>query len=63
MKIEDITPPEYRCAIGACPAVFRTDRDTLVIVGRVLSAAETHGMLPGRISSDEGAIEIPIGLV
>ncbi len=63
MKIEDITPVEFFCGVGACPSVFRTDQDTLLLVGRALSLSEIQQLIPGRISSHEGVVEVPIGLV
>jgi hypothetical protein len=63
MKLQEITPSEYLCAIGACPAIFRTDRGTFLIVGRTLSISESESLIPGRLNSDETAVEIPITLL
>jgi hypothetical protein len=31
--LKNITPEHLRCSIGACPAVYEVDQDTVVIVG------------------------------
>lgn len=59
MKLKDITPKEDLCAIGACPAVFESDRDTYVVVGKILPHSETSVLIPGRVGEDEIAVEVP----
>ena len=61
MKLTDLTPEKYRsCAIAACPALFRTDRGTYVVIGKVLD----DGVVPaGRAGPGEIAVELPAGLI
>jgi hypothetical protein len=54
-KLTDITPEEYRCSIGACPAIFRTPEGQLVIIGkRYINESIAH-----KIGIDEAAVTIP----
>ena len=58
MKMFDITPKQFHCGIGACPAVFETDRGTYVLIGSNLPSASINE-LSERIGVGETAIEIP----
>ena len=63
MKIREITPKEYQCIVGACPAVFQTDRGSILIVGRVLTEDE-RGRLPEiAVGKGEAVVEVPTGLL
>ncbi len=63
MKLKELTPAEYICSdCKTCPAVFESDRDTYVIIGKKLSEAE-YGKLAERIASDEFVIEVPKGMI
>ncbi len=54
-ELEDITPEDYRCPAGDCPAIFRTPEGQLVIIGkRYINEDITH-----RIGIDEAAITVP----
>jgi len=62
MKLIDITPKSIKsesCGIGACPAIFKTDRDTYVIVGKNLPPEETRELLKNKVGPDESVIELP----
>lgn len=60
MKLKDITPPEFLCSLSmACPTIFKTDRDTYIIIGKVVS----HPDLDGRVGAGETTVEIPCDLV
>jgi len=59
MKVKDITPTQFSCGVGACPAVFRTDQGTFLLVGRALTSSEIARLIPGRVSVNERAVEIP----
>jgi hypothetical protein len=62
-KLTDITPPKYKCDFEAsCPAVFKSDQQTYIIVGKTVTSNE-YSDLRGRISSDETAIEIACDLI
>lgn len=62
-KLVDITPPKFRCSFEpSCPAVFRSDEGTYVIIGKTLNPTE-HAALKGRVAFDETAIEISLELV
>lgn len=55
MKLTNITPRTVQCGIGACPAIFRTDQGTYVLVGKKVTNPE----LATRVGKDEAAIEVP----
>jgi hypothetical protein len=59
LKIRELTPTAMRCIFGQCPALFETDRETLIVIGRVL---EDPTILEGRIGKGEVAIEVPRNL-
>ena len=65
MKLKEVTPAEYQvcgnCGCG-CPAVFETENNTYVIIGKVLSASALE-QLKGRVASDEFAIEVSKGMI
>jgi len=58
MELTDIAPERLRCILGACRAVFESDRGTYVIVGRMLGGKDA-GAAEGSIGTGEAAIEIP----
>jgi hypothetical protein len=60
MKLTDLTPPRFACVIGTCPAVYRTDRGTYVLVGQRLELGELPGV---RIGEGETAIEVSAELL
>ena len=63
MKLKEITPTEYVCATcSACPAVFETENDSYVIIGKKLSGAALESV-KNRIADDEFVIEVPRGMI
>jgi len=61
MKVRDVTPISMRCAGGACPAIYETDRETFLIVGSLVEIPE--GVPPEKVGQNERLIEVPIDLV
>ena len=61
MKLKEITPEAIRCTIGACPAIYETQKGSFIIVGKRLS--NKHIELEGRVGQDEDAVEIPMSLL
>ena len=63
-KLIEITPSEFRCgtATPACPAMFKSNQNTYIIIGRAVSLME-HPGLSNRVGSDETLIEISAELV
>ena len=59
MKLRDITPKSLQCIISSCPAIYETDRGTIVLIGRRLDSVRDSGLLPGKVGEGEVAIEIP----
>lgn len=63
MKLLDITPPEFVCQnCSACPAVFETDNDSYVIIGKKLPP-NLQSQLKNRVADDEFVIEVPKGMI
>ena len=59
MKLIEKTPKFMMCILGGCPAVFETDRDTYVVIGKKLSQEEITEFFKGRIGTGEMVIEFP----
>lgn len=63
MKLKEITPSEFVChSSSCCPAVFETENNSYVIIGKKLSASALE-QLSGRIGADEFVIEVPKGMI
>ena len=63
MQLKEITPPEFICSTcAACPAVFETENNSYVIIGKKLSV-EAQAQLKTRIADDEFVIEVPRGMI
>jgi hypothetical protein len=45
-----------------CPALYATDRESYVVVGRPVPVAELDGLTAG-VASDEVAVEVPAGVL
>lgn len=60
----ELTPARHRCygVSSTCPAVFKSEKRTYVIVGKVIDVS-SHEELRGRIGDNEAAVEIPADLI
>ena len=63
-KLIDITPSKFQCgnATPTCPAVFKSNQNTYIIIGKAVSLIE-HPGLRNRVGDDETLIEISAELV
>ena len=61
--LKDKTPPEFVCAVAACPAVFETDDGRLVLVAKRAGAQIKAAVPASRIGEDEILVEIPKSLL
>ncbi len=59
LKLKEVTPKAYQCVIGACPSVFKTDRNTYVIVGKLIDNIKDIDLLAQKVGEGETAIELP----
>jgi hypothetical protein len=59
MKLKEITPEHLRCVVGACPAVYETDRGTYVLIGKIVNDVNIANLLAGKVGADEMVVEIP----
>jgi hypothetical protein len=56
-NLKEITPVRLRCTLGACPAVFESSHEELVIIGKKADLNIIQE-LAERIAEDEYAIQI-----
>ena len=64
MKIlKELTPKNMQCGIGACPAWFKTDRKTYLLIGKKIKNQNAIRGLKNRISKDDAVIEVPLNLL
>jgi hypothetical protein len=54
-----LTPIAASCSSGSCPTLYRTNRDTLVVQGYAVTAADAGVDLP----AGELLVEIPLDLI
>jgi hypothetical protein len=62
LNVFEITPEDFYCGIGACPSIFKTNRNTYLIVGSILDE-KLRSEISHKIGEGEDAIEIPIELI
>lgn len=63
-KLTDITLAKYACTTAAptCPAVFQSENQTYVIVGKKVNSAQ-YPALTNRVAQDEVALEVSMDLI
>jgi hypothetical protein len=62
-KLIEITPAKFRCEFdGSCPALFKSNKGTYVIIGKKIDL-QGYSSLRGRVGDDETAIEISFEIV
>ena len=61
MKVIEITPRKLLCGVGPCPAVFKTDRETVIIIGSIPANNDLPQSIRRKMGRGEVAIEIPKG--
>ena len=54
---KELTPKEMLCIIGGCPAIFETNKDSYIVIGKIQNA--THLGISNRVSKNEIIIEVP----
>lgn len=59
MKLIEKTPETLICLIAQCPAIFETDRDSYVVIGKLLTTEQIAVLLNGRVGKEEAAVEFP----
>lgn len=64
MKLTDLTPPDYQCAVSAsCPAVLQHG-DKLIIIGKFMSFRDRYQAgIEDRVGDDESAVIIDAKLI
>lgn len=59
--IKEITPKEMCCGKDCCPAIFKTNKNSYILIGKSVKAEEL-GILK-RVGKDEIVIEVPKNLI
>jgi hypothetical protein len=57
LTLKNLTPTQFRCSFGGCPAVFEMDDNQIVIIGKKASEAITN-QLKDKVSQDEWVVVI-----
>ena len=63
MQLEEVTPAKFRCIIGSCPSIFKTNRKTYIVVGKKIANVDSMDELSRKIGPDEMAVELPEGIL
>ena len=58
---KELTPKIEMCGIGACPAVFETNKGSYAIIGKKLDAKNLW--VDKRVGKDEVLIEVPKNII
>lgn len=59
MKLIEKTPKTLQCIVGTCPAIFKTDRNTYIVIGKRVSDKRISQRLIDRVGQDEIIVEFP----
>ena len=59
--IRELTPKEMYCGVGACPAIFETDENSYVLIGKKIDADKLG--IGKRVADDEVVVEVPRRLI
>ena len=59
--VKEVTPKEMSCICGGCPAIFETNNNSYVVIGKKINSKSVG--LSKRVSKDEILIEIPKKLI
>lgn len=62
-KAVEITPKNARCVAGPCPAVFKTNDKTLIVIGSVIAVNTLPKNILKKIGKGEIAVEIPANIL
>ncbi len=63
LKLIEVTPKEYQCVIGACASVFKTNRNTYILIGKQIDKIEYNSLLNQKVGFGETAIELPQAII
>ena len=59
--IQEITPKSFQCVLAACPAIFKTNKGSYVLIGKKINAKELG--VAKRVGKGEILVEIPVELL
>ena len=64
LQVQDVTPVEADCSpLPICPGIFKSNRDSYLIVGKVLSVEDATALPEGRVAADEYVVEVPANMI
>ena len=55
--MREVTPKPQMCVVGACPAIFESNKKSYLIIGKKINGKDLG--ISKRIAKDEILIEIP----
>jgi hypothetical protein len=58
---KELTPASMNCSAVGCPAIFETNQDSYILIGKVVDSKELG--ISERIGKNEIAVEIPKRLI
>ena len=59
--ISEVTPKELYCGISSCPAIFETNKDSYILIGKNGKAKKLG--ISKRVGKDEFVVEVPKKLI
>jgi len=59
--LKEITPKEMSCLVGGCPAIFETNKDSYLLIGKAIKPEKVG--LSNKVAKDEILIEVPKNLI
>lgn len=62
-KFVEITPKEHYCGLGACPSVFKNDKNEIVVVGKFCQKDDLPENIINKVGEGESAVVVPAGLI
>ncbi len=64
LEVQDVTPVEADCSpLPICPGIFKSNRGSYLIVGKVLSVEDATALPEGRVAADEYVVEVPASMI
>jgi len=63
MSVINITPIKMVCGLSACPAIYETDKDTYLVIGKNIQTEGIPDEVKRKIGEGETCVEVPKGLI
>lgn len=56
-ELRNVTPEDFDCGVGPCPAIYETDSGTYLIIGKQVNPSDAG--LESKVGDDELLVEVP----